>query len=1507
MKSICLSLLFLLFFLPSSCQGAKNQIEKVRSVPLLTTQKWLESTNPLSSQLVELSKAEYTDLLNKKNEDLSRKRELTTARDSLSHSFRSVSIEAQEKEDKLHIEQTIELVVTCSPKYSGPITVPLSLQDLAVTKIEVSSPSAPLKVLCPFGSSKPKQYIELSKPGVHLVKVVGESPIKRLQSKCSCKMPLVNSMVQQINLKFNSNKRLRVYSDEGIITQRNHDSQNTFRLNCSGQSVVAVTWSPLIGKKPTIVPPPRLITTMSSSFKLNVGDISTNHRVRLVNTGGPTRSVSFYLPFGTTVDGVAGKDIKHHFSTVATRGRVLSVLFKRPVTGATEFDVDCSREGLSATDPKQILTLYVPYVVSAARKQGSVKVTTPFSATISATNLSPIYRQQSNNNGIELRYHSSHSSLPTITIEVNREARLISLGAWAANSNSITVLSHSHSTDNGVSRSLSAVTKVVLQVVNPSEDFLTFELPTKAELYECLVDGAASTPTILKSTEAAKLYRLRLLKSLSFKGRLLTYSITLTYRMMIGTPLQSYGHFQCNQPRFSIPIANLAWEVVLPEGHTVTDTEGPAIHSKKDVDFFPISSMNAIGAYFSDIGEMNQARKERCKQNIDVFRNAINLHNAQNAPLVGTSLEPLLGRYLQELPRCPFGATYRLNERGMCYCPHCTKDPMYLDRASFARVGETIQASTGKKITFKTDSFRMPRTGQSLFFSRSYVLPQQTTSFKAYQIAYWLVLIYGVSALLLGALVLYIISRYLPMRPLSFFIAGGLSLFLIIGSFLDEVDPNVCKCFFLGGLLYLLALHGLKRLQRRWLGVFIILGCSITSVQGKTLTLHPLHLPHCKETASSYFVSYDQWETLTKTSPIPEPIQPIEGVSTGTCEVTIHKNYSHIELEAKMQLSAKNERELVLSNNIGKVSICSAYVDNSPIDLRIGYDRRLFWKTSLTGLHTFKLNLDVPHEKKGRDNFSLQIPVIQSAIGILKLKLNEPFPEGVWSLENGLLEKVSSKSYTAHYPPSDMLVLNWRNTGTSTENEINRDDEAPPDVTFVHQVNILNEEYTHDLALLLKKIPEKNRLISLLIPKGVDVIGVDAPFTSIDWHQDRVIFHLSHRYSEREAIVVKLSSRTDNDKMDVLLPTVEKCRKEEHFIAVAITDGLKAKLTKVSPDLRKIRASKIPENPLNFGTRTFSHCLTSCTRRNSPQHSKQFTKLTFEFNSLESAKTWIGMSRLVEATTFISATGDEVTRIDYYFNDWQWPYIALRTPNECQIISVLQDEKDVSDVFAKDLKDKNEILLPVDQSSAKRTSLTYLRTGKTFRIGDKTTLALPATNFAIANLRWTIYTPNEFGLQRDEGTIRVDSSFRTIGLRNKPSELGLGVSQNSGMNATYLSTELVGPQDLPPTISFSVVPAQPKRSYRKLYFIVAFIALLALLLYPQNWRSTSILSLIAIIASFGLFWDSPSDSLYRGIYLAFMCAPVVATALSLLDFEETSEEPSRAEGRVFCRCIEADA
>jgi general secretion pathway protein G len=58
---------------------------------------------------------------------------------------------------------------------------------------------------------------------------------------------------------------------------------------------------------------------------------------------------------------------------------------------------------------------------------------------------------------------------------------------------------------------------------------------------------------------------------------------------------------------------------------------------------------------------ISEAKVAKCKQDLDTLRNAITLHDSQNRPLIGTSLKPLLGRYLQELPKDPWGNEYLLD------------------------------------------------------------------------------------------------------------------------------------------------------------------------------------------------------------------------------------------------------------------------------------------------------------------------------------------------------------------------------------------------------------------------------------------------------------------------------------------------------------------------------------------------------------------------------------------------------------------------------------------------------------------------------------------------------------------------------------------------------------------------------------------------------------------------------------------------------------------------------
>ncbi len=63
--------------------------------------------------------------------------------------------------------------------------------------------------------------------------------------------------------------------------------------------------------------------------------------------------------------------------------------------------------------------------------------------------------------------------------------------------------------------------------------------------------------------------------------------------------------------------------------------------------------------YFQD--ELINAQHTKVQQDMDVLRSAINLHDAQNKPLQGSDFKPLRGRYLQEIPKDPWGNPYLLD------------------------------------------------------------------------------------------------------------------------------------------------------------------------------------------------------------------------------------------------------------------------------------------------------------------------------------------------------------------------------------------------------------------------------------------------------------------------------------------------------------------------------------------------------------------------------------------------------------------------------------------------------------------------------------------------------------------------------------------------------------------------------------------------------------------------------------------------------------------------------
>ncbi len=73
--------------------------------------------------------------------------------------------------------------------------------------------------------------------------------------------------------------------------------------------------------------------------------------------------------------------------------------------------------------------------------------------------------------------------------------------------------------------------------------------------------------------------------------------------------------------------------------------------------FLALAFLVALGPQISNYILYPIPRRSRtdARQDLDVIRNAITLHDAQNKALTGTKLDPLVGRYLQELPLDPWG------------------------------------------------------------------------------------------------------------------------------------------------------------------------------------------------------------------------------------------------------------------------------------------------------------------------------------------------------------------------------------------------------------------------------------------------------------------------------------------------------------------------------------------------------------------------------------------------------------------------------------------------------------------------------------------------------------------------------------------------------------------------------------------------------------------------------------------------------------------------------------
>ena len=72
-------------------------------------------------------------------------------------------------------------------------------------------------------------------------------------------------------------------------------------------------------------------------------------------------------------------------------------------------------------------------------------------------------------------------------------------------------------------------------------------------------------------------------------------------------------------------------------------------------------ALTADGGEIDKLLRKVESEKElelKATNDLELIRNALSLHDAQNRPLNGTSLTPLLGRYLQELPKDPWRNDY---------------------------------------------------------------------------------------------------------------------------------------------------------------------------------------------------------------------------------------------------------------------------------------------------------------------------------------------------------------------------------------------------------------------------------------------------------------------------------------------------------------------------------------------------------------------------------------------------------------------------------------------------------------------------------------------------------------------------------------------------------------------------------------------------------------------------------------------------------------------------------
>ena len=594
----------------------------VRSVPLLISTKRLENLSPERTKLVHVGQKEYEALFQKYKK----------AHEAVLE-FQEESQEGDKKEDKgkvtilfakLKGEQVgnrLKLHYSLSIRLSkeGPYFVPLALRHLAIANVVHRGPKgAKGTVLLGEQGKGKKMYALLSGAGDHELDFQGSAPITEKGGIFSCYITLPGASIQTMAIKLAGsevNVRRQTIRNLPFEVRSLPTGQTEVAGACGNMKSFLLSWTLFKMKrrapKKRKVEAPRLFANLSSLFLVKDELTLSFSQLQVVNSGGPTATLDLQLPQGATPKGIEGPLVRKIVHLGEKEGRLLRLYLKEPLKGTTT--ITALTESMVPANiglKSRQVALAPPTLVDARRQQVVVGVTALCPAQL-------VTKEQGEK--VRLvdpaslpRAITSQSATPVVlaygyTLDKGRKKPKLSvevtpfvtekiLETTINSSNAVTVITEVQRAKEK-KKTLTSMTRLILQMVNGSRKHLTVHLPENAEVTGCFVNFESANPALVKGSKG-KTILIPLIKSVYERNGLLPYPVSLTYRLDLPKPLSNGGSLAYKLPAFDVPVSDTSWKVYTPEGYTFLHFKGNVEDAKEFKEFILIRAADWL---FNDV------------------------------------------------------------------------------------------------------------------------------------------------------------------------------------------------------------------------------------------------------------------------------------------------------------------------------------------------------------------------------------------------------------------------------------------------------------------------------------------------------------------------------------------------------------------------------------------------------------------------------------------------------------------------------------------------------------------------------------------------------------------------------------------------------------------------------------------------------------------------------------------------------------------------------------------